>query len=99
MGEFQAIGKLLPSAVRRAQIRPQVEAENTNNRLTRFIKDELGPGAAGDVRGKGLRGRTYVIAVSSSGLKTELRLREPELLQYLNQGGSTTIERIRYESL
>lgn len=94
---FQKIGAILPKNIKRSGISRQVEASivcgAVDKELIRIFGEELGNQA----RALYYRDKTLTLAVLSSVLAQEIRFREGEILDFLDDKfGPQVVEKIRY---
>ncbi len=88
---------LLPDSISRAGIAREVTAAMVCNEFDAILNEMLQGKAKGKARALYLKNATLTVAVLSSALGQEIKLRETEILEQLRKkAGQNQIERIRF---
>ena len=91
------IKALLPKSIRQAGIEPQVRGAQVIERFHEVVLETMGEAITKKVKAQYVKNGTLTVAVLSSVVGQELKLREREILQKINSGSkSSTVERLRF---
>lgn len=94
---FIPIGDVVKKQIRAAGIEPQVQGARIVGAFSEIAKDILGEHVAKKVQALYVKNATLTVAVLSSVVGQEIKLREREILDRLNAGSARpAVERIRF---
>ena len=88
---LEPINPYLHRAIRKRGIKDQVEASQVVDAFHDYLKKIFGAQILKSVQAKNLKNRVLAVYVLNSVLKSELRLREPEILDHINTKYKKTI--------
>ncbi len=94
---FSSLGGTLRKSIRASGIEPQVIGAQTIEQFQHAAQEIFGMHIAGRMNALYLKNKTLTVAVGSSVVGQELKLREKEIIQKLNaSAGQNLVERIRF---
>ena len=92
-----SIKDILQSSLQKAGIADQVNAAMVCNEFNRIMEEVFGKQISEKVKALYVKNRTLTLAVMSSAVGQELKLREQELIQKLEKKvGKNRVERLRF---
>jgi len=95
---FEPLGKILNKSTKRYSFSKGVKAVLVIDQFHKIIKDTWGENILEQVRALHLKDKKITIACMNSVAAQEIRLRESEILEKLNQElGKGVVEKLRYQ--
>ncbi|MDD5040148.1 MAG: DUF721 domain-containing protein [Patescibacteria group bacterium] len=92
-----SIKDILQSSLQKAGIADQVNAAVVCNEFNRIMEELFGTQISGKVKALYVKNRTLTLAVMSSAVGQELKLKERELIEKLEKKvGKNRVERLRF---
>ncbi|MGB0757246.1 MAG: DciA family protein [Patescibacteria group bacterium] len=94
---FTSIGSILPDHIKKSKAGEQLEATVVLELFMKKAKELWGNQVEQDMKPLYVKNNTLTVAVTSSPLAQEMKLKEQEILDFLkNQNTGVVVDRLRY---